>query len=87
MTYEEFVQYAIFFFTQRYHEEGLKYIFQILDTDGNGSLDRQEFDDACIRGGINLFKEQIDEIFTKASSDGKVIKFSDFCFFMRKESA
>uniref|UniRef100_A0A7S3FV94 EF-hand domain-containing protein n=1 Tax=Strombidium rassoulzadegani TaxID=1082188 RepID=A0A7S3FV94_9SPIT len=84
MTYQEFVQYAIFFFSQRYHEEGLCYIFQLLDIDNNGCLDKREFDEACQRAGLNnVFKEKIDEIFEKASSDGKFIKFSDFAFFMR----
>ena len=27
MTFEEFLQYADYFFTQRHNEEGLKYIF------------------------------------------------------------
>jgi len=27
----------------------------------------------------------LDEIFTKASSDGRVISFDDFAFFMQKE--
>jgi hypothetical protein len=34
--------------------------------------------------GIFMSKDDIDEIFEKASSDGKVISFEDFEFFMKK---
>ena len=44
MTFDEFVQYAVFFFSQRYHEEGLKYIFELLDTQQKGYLTKAEFD-------------------------------------------
>ena len=40
MTFEEFVNYAVFFFSQRSHEEGLKNIFELFDPDRKGYLDR-----------------------------------------------
>jgi Ca2+-binding EF-hand superfamily protein len=86
MTYDEFVQYAIFFFTQRYHEEGLKYIFQLLDRQSKGWLSKEDFDEACSRAGLYVLKDKIDEVFEKAASDGERLRFSDFAFFMRKET-
>lgn len=35
--------------------------------------------------GIFLTKDEIDEIFEKASTDGKFISYEDFEFFMRKD--
>ena len=33
ITFEEFVDHVAFFFTQRHHEEGLKHIFELYDTE------------------------------------------------------
>jgi hypothetical protein len=35
--------------------------------------------------GIFLTKDDLDEMFEKASTDGKVIGYEDFEFFMRKD--
>ena len=39
ITFEEFVDHVAFFFTQRHHEEGLKHIFELYDTEQKGYLD------------------------------------------------
>ena len=31
MTFEDFLNYSAFFFSQRHHDEGLKYIFELFD--------------------------------------------------------
>ena len=38
MTFEEFINYAVFFYSQRGHEEGLQYIWQLFDQDKKGYL-------------------------------------------------
>ena len=85
MTFGEFIQYAVFFFSQRQHEEGLKYIFEIMDTQQKGYLTKNEFDYACQQCDIQISREKLDEIFTKSSSNGEILRFSDFAFFMREE--
>lgn len=84
MTFDEFIEYSMYFFSQKSEIEGLKYIFQLFDTDNTGQIDMVQFDRACVKCGITLRKETINEIFMKASKDGKYIKFSEFVFFMRK---
>ena len=43
MTFEELMQYARFFFSQRENNEGLAYIFQLIDTDHKGYIDKRRF--------------------------------------------
>jgi Ca2+-binding EF-hand superfamily protein len=38
MTFEELMQYAQFFFSQRENNEGLAYIFQLLDSQHKGFI-------------------------------------------------
>ena len=83
MTFDEFVNYAAYFFCQRHKEEGLKYVFQLFDKQGKGFLTKREFDLCCIECGISLEPNQVAEVFKKASGDGKVIKFSEFVYFMK----
>ena len=47
MTFEEFVQYAGYFFSQRHLDEGLKYMFMLFDTDQKGYVLKNEFDFQC----------------------------------------
>ena len=86
LTFNDFVEYSMFFFSQKQQEEGLKYIFQLFDTENKGKIDRIQFDRACVQCGLNLKKEHIDEVFWKASFDGKFIHFSEFVFFMTKSN-
>ena len=83
MTFDEVVQYAAFFFSQRHSEEGLKYVFELFDPERKGYLLKGQLDQAFAQCGILLHRDQLDEIFKKASSDGKILKFSEFSFFMR----
>ena len=46
---------------------------------------KNEFDYECSQNGIMLDKEKLNAIFLKASSDGKMLKFSEFAYFMRME--
>ena len=83
MTYEELMAYAQFFFSQRENNEGLAYIFQLIDTDRKGYIDKRQFVNVSSQLGLDFTREQIDEIYKKASSDGRILKFSEFSFFMR----
>ena len=38
LTFDEFIQWALCFFSQRSHDIGLKYIFELFDTDRQGYL-------------------------------------------------
>lgn len=40
VTFEEFMDAAVFFFSQRSHQEGLQYIFGLLDKDQKGYIER-----------------------------------------------
>lgn len=83
MTFQELLNYSAYFFSQRQSEEGLKYVFELFDPERRGFLDRKQLDSAFSYAGINLEQKQLNDIFAKASSDGKVLKFSEFAFFMR----
>ena len=41
MTFDEVIQYAAFFFSQRHSEEGLKYVFELFDPERKGFLLRE----------------------------------------------
>ena len=86
MTFEEFIQYAAYFFDQRDREEGLKYIFELWDPKQRGYIEKKEFDNLCADLGFVIEKHVLNAIFQRASSDGRVLKFSEFAFFMRSEA-
>ena len=56
ITFDEFVQYAGYFFSQRHDEEGLKYIFQLYDIDKKGYLTKDEFKVLLEQSGLNSSK-------------------------------
>ena len=39
MTFDEFIEYSMYFFSQKSEVEGLKYIFQLIDTEQTGQID------------------------------------------------
>ena len=47
MTFDEFVQYAGYFFSQRHLEEGLKYMFMLIDKEHRGYILKNDFDFHC----------------------------------------
>ena len=86
MSFEEFIQYAGCFFDQRDQEEGLKYVFELWDPYQRGYIEKKQFDNLCADLGYTIEKHVLNDIFKKASSDGRVLKFSEFAFFMRTEA-
>ena len=85
LSFEQFMQLAIAFYSDRYNREGVKKIFLLFDEDGHGYISRDGLRKFASELEIFLSKEELDDIFMKASSDGKVISYEDFEFFMRKE--
>lgn len=85
LSFEDFIQQAIFFFSQRHHEVGLRYIFQLFDKDNKG-ITIDQFEEMCESLDFYLSKKQLNQFFLRGSKDGKVINFQDFAAIMRKEN-
>ncbi len=85
LSFEQFMQLAIAYYSDRYTREGIKHIFQLFDEDGMGVITRESMRKMANQLGIFLNKDDLDDMFEKASSDGKVISYDDFEFFMRKD--
>lgn len=79
------MQLAITYYSDRYTRDGIKRIFQLFDEDNNGVITRDSFRKVANSIDVFLNKEELDEIFEKASTDGRVISYDDFEFFMRKD--
>ena len=88
LTFPQFVEQACFFFSQRNHEEGLRYIFKLFDLDDSGYLDIEQFTELCGKCGCSLSASQIDYIFQQASGDGTRLDFKDFsCLMIDQQTA
>ena len=86
ISFEEFIKQAAFFFSQRHHEEGLRYIFELYDKERKGSLDEKTFRQVCEDLGVFLSNSQQKQFFNAASEDGKSVSFQDFAKTMRREN-
>ena len=85
LNFEQFMSLTITYYSDRYTREGIKHIFELFDEDGLGCITRDSMRKFALQLGIFLNKDDMDEIFEKASGDGKVISYEDFEFFMRKD--
>ena len=47
MSFDDWLKHAVFFFSQRHHEEGLNYIYQLFDLDHSDGIDIEEFEQLC----------------------------------------
>ena len=54
ITFEEFINNCAFFFTQRHHDEGLRYIFELYDTEKKGKIDIYALQRICIDLEMNI---------------------------------
>ena len=75
---------ALSYYSDRYTRDGIKNIFQLFDEDNLGVITRDSFRKIAATIDIFLNREDLDDIFLKASSDKKVISYEDFEFFMKK---
>jgi len=57
------MEHASYFYNQREHEEGLKYVFEMFDSQKQGWLERADLKKASDFCGLNLTDFQIEEIF------------------------
>ena len=77
---------SLAYFSDRYTEEGTRRIFSVFDEENTGRLTRDMLRKMAMELGYFLSKDDVDEIFERASSDGENITFEDFHFFMKKNS-
>ena len=85
LTFDDFLNQSTYFFSQRHHNEGLRFIFELYDQEKKGALDYQEFKKVCNDLGIFLEEEVMRQFFQRASGDSIVIDFEDFAHIMRRD--
>ena len=78
MSFDDFMQQAAFFYSQRSKEEGLKYIFQLFDRDKKGYLTRAEFLETYQNIGTDLSAEHLMELFNFATKNRDRLDFHEF---------
>ena len=86
ITFDEFISQAIFFFSQRHHDEGLRYIFELFDVDQKGSITVEELQAICQELGFSNDPRFIMHLFKQAAGSKKTIDFEDFALIMRREN-
>ena len=85
LSFEEFVTNASYFFTQRHHDQGLKYIFELYDPQKKGYLDKSQLREIFQDLKFEVTHDQLNKFFESASGDKKKIDFIDFSRIMRDE--
>ena len=73
------------YFGDRYSEEGVRHIFSLFDEDGDGVITKEAFKKMAAELNIAIDFREVEDIFTKASSDERVISFADFALFMKRD--
>ena len=86
ISFDEFIQYAAFYFSMRSHDEGLKYMFELFDRDRKGYLTRTEFIESfsSLETGIPI--ESLKRLFIKATKNGDRLYFGEFALLMKKDT-
>ncbi|TNV75455.1 hypothetical protein FGO68_gene4347 [Halteria grandinella] len=85
VTFEQFIEGVMNYYGDRYTEEGVRHIFELFDEDGDGVITRDAFRKLAQELGVSIDRREIEDIFTKASSDERVISYKDFEIFMRRD--
>eukprot|EP00347_Sterkiella_histriomuscorum_P003994 403362156 len=85
LSYDQFMTLTYAYYSDRYSRDGIKRIFQLFDEENLGVITRNSFKRMADQLEIFLNKDDMDDIFLKASSDGSVISYDDFEFFMRRD--
>ena len=85
LTFELFIEGVMHYYGDRYSEEGVRHIFQLFDEDGDGCITKEAFKKLAGEIGVVLDFREIENIFSKASSDERVISFTDFALFMKRD--
>ena len=70
---------------QEFTEENLRKVFASFDEDGNGTIERSEFDQALANMGVKAPRDLIDTLWTNSDTDGNgCLDFEEFCDLLRK---
>ena len=85
LNFEQFMSFTISYYSDRYTREGIHHIFELFDEEGMSCITRDSMRKFAMQIGVFLNKDELDDIFEKASKDGKVISYEDFEFFMKKD--
>ena len=82
LNFEEFMEFAISFFSQRDHEKGLRYIFELFDSEKKGYITFSQFKQIFSHLGFAVADDDLITLFRRASSNHRTIKFKDFAKIM-----
>lgn len=63
LSFDEFLNQSTFFFSQRHHDEGLRYIFELYDQDKKGALSYEEFKKVVNDLGVVLEESEMRRFF------------------------
>lgn len=85
ITFDEFLEQCIYYFSNRHSEEGLRRIFQLFDADNSDHLHYEEFKELLQNAGIKMSEEKMLLFFRSASGSSPDIDFEDFMQVMKKE--
>eukprot|EP00353_Schmidingerella_taraikaensis_P014158 CAMPEP_0185583192 /NCGR_PEP_ID=MMETSP0434-20130131/21372_1 /TAXON_ID=626734 ORGANISM="Favella taraikaensis, Strain Fe Narragansett Bay" /NCGR_SAMPLE_ID=MMETSP0434 /ASSEMBLY_ACC=CAM_ASM_000379 /LENGTH=166 /DNA_ID=CAMNT_0028202203 /DNA_START=6 /DNA_END=506 /DNA_ORIENTATION=- len=83
LTFEEFLDLAATYFNKRDTHEGLSRIFKLFDNTERGRLTKKDMRRISNELDLYLKSEEIELIFSRASTDGEYITLEDFMFHMR----
>ena len=86
MSFDDWLTHAVYFFSQRHHDEGLKYIYQLFDLDHSNGIDIDEFEKLCKKNGFNMSQPTLERFFYRASGNDQDIEGDDFSKVMRREN-
>ena len=85
LTYDQFIEAVMQYFGDRYSEDGVRHIFSLFDEDGDGVITKDAFKKIAAECNIAVDFREVEDYFTKASSDERVISFADFALFMKRD--
>jgi len=77
------MDFAIQFFSQRDHEKGLRYIFELFDSEKKGYITYSQFKQIFAYLGFNVSDDDMKRLFRRASSNKTSIGFKDFAKIMK----
>ena len=86
LSFDQFMQLATTYYSDRYSRDGIKRIFQLFDEENTGLVTRETFRKMAEQLDVFLNKDDLDEIFAKASKNGEAITYDDFEVFMKRDA-
>lgn len=86
-TFQEFIEQATFFFTQRHNEEGLRFIFELFDQEKKGYLELEEFCQVFKSLELDMTHQEMKYFFDCATKNKPQLTFARFSKIMKREMA